>query len=143
MLKESAEIDISPLSRIPRSTVRLTEEFVEVSELVSYRGKTHMAVKDQTTFEVILDNSGNEVAGVWESEWTEAAPGIETRYHGVGTRTAAGQYVRECYCGKQIRISRPACPVRIKFLRISEYTDYESNRYSSRTVTVEWTRYEA
>jgi len=123
-------------------TCHITEEPKVIEITTYYRGKTNSYVVDRTSLRTILDSSGQPVTPEWSEDWTEIAPGIETRRENRGTRSRIGNRTHETHISGSLRIHRHACPVYVEFGETHEYVDYDgidSSSYSSDY----WVRYEA
>jgi hypothetical protein len=118
-------------------TLQVTGEFLEVACTLYYRGKTNGYVREQVAVETIVDKNCRVVAGIWNDEWSEAAPGIWTCNKQLGSR--AGR--TEQYKTETIRVHRSACPVHVHFSESFDYMDYDGD-YSSSSSSDYWVRYE-
>ena len=125
-----------------RDTVRIREESLIVEINTWYRGKTNSYVVDRTSLLSILDKSAHQIEGEWQDDWTEVAPGIETRRENTISRTRIGSRSSEHVITGSIRIQANACPVFIKFRSTLEYVDYYDSEFSSCNSTDYWVRYE-
>jgi hypothetical protein len=124
----------------PLRTAKVTGEYLEVQLQRFYRGKTAGYFREETTVLQIVDKSGHEVKALWETDWRESAPGIETRDWRGSIGTRAGR--SETYLDKGIRIYQHACPVRIQFLYVDEYIDYDNEDLSFTHRKLYWVQYE-
>jgi hypothetical protein len=125
-----------------RDTVRIREESMIVEINTWYRDKTNSYVVDRTSLLSILDKSAHQIEGEWQDDWTEVAPGIETRRENRISRTRIGSRSSEHVMTGSIRIQANACPVFIKFRSTLEYVDYYDSEFSSCNSTDYWVRYE-
>ncbi len=118
--------------------VKVKDEFIEVACELYFRGKTNSYIREQSIFEMIVDRDSRVIKGIWNNEWTEVSPGIETRKDGTGTRYGnIEQYKTEI-----IRIHRSACPVHVHFQKYDEYNDYDGEFSESHSRDY-WVRYES
>jgi hypothetical protein len=127
----------------PEQVIEVKEPFVTLEATRAFRGKTAGYWREQTTILRILDRAGRQVAPVWETEWRESAPGIETRAASEVSRTRAGDTPYETVVDECVRIHRHACPVRVQFQHQDEYIDYDDCDASSSFVELYWVRCEA
>lgn len=125
-----------------RDTVRIREESLIVEVSTWYRDKTNSYVVDRKSLLSILDRSARVIECQWEDDWTEVAPGIETRRENQGTRTRIGGRSSEHITTESVRIQAFACPVFIRFRRTLEYVDYFDSQFSSCHSTDYWVKYE-
>jgi hypothetical protein len=117
-------------------SISVTDDFVEIDYGVDYRGNDDGYHRDETVIMIIVDKRGQTVPGIWEKEWEEIAPGIETRRLEGGTRSGRQEHAR----GQSIRVHRSACPVHIQLRHMYRYTSYDDEGSSSRYD--EWLRFE-
>lgn len=100
------------------------------SEIITGNFHGHHGSNDYSMFgvliEAIVDSSGTELEGTWRPEWTEIAPGIETRE----------QHFRI----REVRIHRRACPVRVRMRSYHEYNSYTDWEHCSHSSTTYWVR---
>jgi hypothetical protein len=125
-----------------RDTVRIREESLIVEINTLYRDKTNSYVVDRTALLSILDKSAHQIEEKWQDDWTEVAPGIETRRENQIFRTRIGSRSSEHVITGSVRIQASACPVFIKFRSTLEYVDYYDSEFSSCNSTDYWIRYE-
>jgi hypothetical protein len=138
----SAPLQVSRMCPAPRATVWIQEEPLIVEISTWYRGKTNSYVVDRTSLLSMLDRSARVIEGIWEDDWTEISPGIETRREHRSSRTRIGSRSSEHVITAGVRIREHACPVLIQFRRTLEYVDYYDSAFSSCNSTDYWVRYE-
>jgi len=118
-------------------TILVVKEYEELTGGIDYYGNEDGYHRDEKTILTILDKHGETISGIWEKEWAEIAPGIQTCRGEGSTRSGRFEHAE----GKVLRIYRSACPVTVQFRHISEYISYDSEGSSGRYD--EWLRYEA
>lgn len=126
----------------PARKVRIEEPFKDIELTTHYRGKTNGYVVDRKWVHTILDRSGQTVVPQWTDDWTEIAPGIETRREDRSTRSRVGNQNYETHISGSLRIHRHACPVHVEFGDIHEFIDYD-DIFSTRDHYEYWVCYEA
>lgn len=122
--------------------VKVRDKHIEVMEEVYYHGRTGGYQRNEIVIVRILDKNNQEVKALWEKDWREIAPGIETREWHEGTTLEIGSRRQEAHYTKRVRIHRKACPVRIRFLSTDEYNDYDYSEFSSSHSRAYWVQYE-
>lgn len=110
---------------------KTTDDVVEVTSSSYYHQRSNSYSRDEISIEAIVDHHGQTVEAIWEDDWTEITPGIETR------SVSTSYPPQQC-----VRIARWACPVRVLFSRWSEYVDYGYTHSSSHRDSY-WVHYEA
>ena len=117
--------------------VKVAGDFAEVHCGIDYYGTDDGYNRHETAIRRIVDKYGRAVEGIWTEEWTEIAPGIETRKRDEVTKGGSQEHVKR----QSIRIYRSACPVYIQLQHMYDYVDYDKEGQSSSYE--EWHRYEA
>ena len=117
-------------------TILVMKEFEEITGGVDYFGNENGYHRDAKVILTIIDNQGQTIPGIWEKEWAEIAPGIQTCRKEGSTRSGSFERAEK----ETLRIYRSACPVTVQIRHISEYISYDSEADSSRRD--EWVRYE-
>ena len=79
----------------PARKVRIEEPFKDIELTTHYRGKTHGYVVDRKWVHTILDRPGQTVVPQWTDDWTEIAPGSETRREDRSTRSRVSAPISE------------------------------------------------
>lgn len=114
-------------SKHDEEVIRISNNFAEARSHYWHSEGTNDYKNSAIHIEKIVDRKGQVVGAVWQDDWTEVSPGIETRKEK----------------GHHVRIHRHACPVRIQFQRWYEYVSYDDSAYSFSESANYWVRYEA
>ncbi|MFH2057640.1 MAG: hypothetical protein ABIJ59_01925 [Pseudomonadota bacterium] len=105
----------------------ISDYFIDITGMYYGKNGSNDYSRRGIEIDTIIDNLGNAVKKIWEDEWTQIAPGIETATV-KGVRT--------------VRIYREACPVRVRFRHYSEYVSYDYHEHNSSWEQFYWVRYE-
>lgn len=95
---------------------------------VHHYGGSNDYKREGTTVTRIVDRTGRTVQAVWSADWTEVAPGVETR---VGT------------LGWEVLVHARACPVRVRVRDVSEYVSWTDAEHNQSNSTEHWVRFMA
>jgi hypothetical protein len=121
-----------------RRVVKLTGDHIDVDATTNWRNKTGGYFQTEVSILHIVGKDGGEVTPIWEKEWHESAPAIETRTRDDNVRQ--GRF--ETAWNKTVRIHRDACPVEIQFRELEEYIDWDDREFNSHVERMYWVRYE-
>lgn len=102
-----------------------------------WRGKTGGFWREVTSVCRIIDKDRNVLKPVWEKNWTEIAPGIETRR--IYKHKRAGN--QEEKLEEAVKIRHEACPVYVRFMKWDSYEDYDDYSFCSSTREYYWKHY--
>jgi hypothetical protein len=141
-MSEEKTAETSPFPEA-REIVRISRDPALLEVTVYYRGKTGGYYVERTSIRSILDRSGRSVEPLWDEEWAEVAPGIETRGENRSSRTTFGDRSHQSHIRGSLRIYRSACPVYVRFLKTWEYNDYDDYSFSTQENEAYWVRFEA
>lgn len=83
--------------------------------------------RDVTDVFQIVDSSGVAHGASGGSSWNEVCQGVEMRSEGLQVF---------------MRITRSACPVRVRFRHWTEYASYDGRGHSEQSTRFYWVRYE-
>jgi hypothetical protein len=108
-------------------TVLITGDSIEVTSRFVHQEGSDDYTNNRVTLLKVKRARGKPLKPVWSAQWSEIAPGIETR----------------CADGVQrIRIAAASCPIRIKHRFSAEYVSYSDPEYCRESRSEYWISYE-